>query len=136
MLTSSRRRNGLWPSLDASVKGNYCRSYEIDVDRLMKTNKDLPPSPRNARITSLGIASLLAYLVAAFCAWQIGGWWGVGLIACLYIISILDGFVTEEHRQELWQWNGRFARKLSEKSDVLDDIIPKKERNIDNEKSL
>ena len=102
---------------------------EIDVDRLMEMKKGLPPSPRDARITGLGIASLAIYLAAAFCGWQIGGWWGVGLIACLYVSGTLDDFVIEEHRQELWQWNGRLARTLAEKTDVLDDVIPKRKNN-------
>lgn len=98
---------------------------KIAINRLLEMDKDLPPSPRDPRITVMGIASLIIYIVAGFCAWKIGGWWGIGLIACLYVISVFDEFVHEEHRQELVQGYGRLVRKIAENSDILNDIIPK-----------
>ena len=104
---------------------------QIDINRLLEMDKDLPPSPHDPRITIMGITSLLIYLLAGFCAWKFGGWWGVGFIVCLYVISTLDEFVHEEHRQELVEGYGRLVRMIAENSDILDNIIPKKEKNND-----
>jgi hypothetical protein len=98
----------------------------IDLTRLMKLDRSLPPSSRDPWITTLGIASFLFYALAAICAWQLGGWWGIGLVAAIFVATVLDDFVAEEHRQELIEMHGKLVRAIAEKSDILDDFIPKK----------
>jgi hypothetical protein len=100
---------------------------QIDIARLLERTQDLPPSPRDPRITFFGIASIAFYAVAAYCAWKIGGWWGIGLVGCFLIINTLDEFVHEEHREELVDLHGLLARRIAENSRVLDDVIPMKE---------
>jgi hypothetical protein len=92
----------------------------------MKLDRSLPPSSRDPWITTLGIASFLFYALAAICAWQLGGWWGIGLVTAIFVATVLDDFVAEEHRQELIEMHGKLVRAIAEKSDILDDFIPKK----------
>ena len=72
---------------------------QIDIDQIMA--HQLPTSLRDRKITSLGIASFIFYALAAFCAWQFGGWWGIGLVVSIFVIDTSDDFVHEEHRHEL-----------------------------------
>ena len=97
---------------------------ELDIDRIMRQDESLPPSPRDPFITKAGYISLMLYLVAALCAWQIGKWWGVGLIVILYIISTIDELVYEQHRQELVEMHGKLVMQIALKSDIMDDKIP------------
>jgi len=88
---------------------------------------DMPPSPRDPKISALGAASVGMYLVAAFCAWNIGGWWGIGLVGSLFILNTIDEFVHEEHRQELVQLQGRLIARIAENSEIMNGVFPYKE---------
>lgn len=104
----------------------------IDRMQLAKITKDLPASPRDSRITTMGVVSLCLYLIGAYCAWKMGSWWGVGLVSVLFIISTLDELVHDEHRKELLQLHGLLLKKIAENSDILSDTIPTKKANISN----
>ena len=100
---------------------------QIDIDQIMA--HQLPPSPRDRKITSLGIASFIFYVLAAFCAWQFGGWWGIGLVVSIFIIDTLGDMVQEEHRQELIELHGKLVGEIAENSDILDNVVPTKNRS-------
>lgn len=99
---------------------------QIDIEKMAELYPELPPSPRDGLIKKLGIASLVFFLLAAICAWQIGRWWGLGLIVTLYVISTLDEFVHEAHREELVEMYGKLIHEIAVNSEILDDKIPKK----------
>ncbi len=101
------------------------RKKRIDKDQLLAMAEELPPSPRDKKIRALGIASFVFYAVAAICAWQLGSWWGIGLVAAIFVIDTLNDFVQEEHRQELIDMHSKLLYAIAEKSDILDDVIPK-----------
>ena len=63
---------------------------QIDKDQLLKLAEALPPSPRDSKINTLGITSFVFYFIAGFCAWKIGGWWGLGLVVSIFIIDTLN----------------------------------------------
>lgn len=100
---------------------------QIDMDRVVTAT--LPPSPRDGKVQLLGIVSIIFYVLAGICAWQFGGWWGVGLVGSMYIIDTLDDMVHEEHRQELIEGHSKLVMEIAENSDILDNVIPKKNRS-------
>lgn len=98
---------------------------QIDINKLKELDAQLPQSPRDGLIKKLGTASLVIYFSAAVCAWQLGRWWGFGLVAALYIISTLDEFVHEAQREELIEMHGKLVQDIAENSSILDEKIPK-----------
>ena len=97
---------------------------QIDKDQLSTMAHKLPPSPRDGKIMSLGIATFIVYALAGFCAWQFGGWWGLGLVVCMFIIDALGQSTQEEHREELIELHGLLVREIAENSDILDNVFP------------
>ena len=92
---------------------------QIDIDQILATAHKFPPSPRDAKITSLGIAMIIFYALAGFCAWQFGGWWGIGLVVSMYFISTFDDLVHEEHREELIELHDLLVREIAGNSGLL-----------------
>jgi hypothetical protein len=107
-----------WP-LEANMSGK-----KLDIDGIMEAAEQLPESPRNAIITKADRASMVLYLVAGICAWQIGQWWGLGMVLTLFLSSMFDGFVHEQHREELIEMHGKLMLDIALKSDILDDKLP------------
>lgn len=97
---------------------------KLDVDQIMKGAAVLPESPRNAIITKADRASMVLYLVAGISAWQIGQWWGLGLVVTLFVISTLDGVIHQQHREELIEMHGKLVMDIALKSDILEEKIP------------
>lgn len=102
---------------------------QIDKDQLLAMVRNFPPSPRDRKITLLGIASFIFYALAGFCAWKFGGWWGIGLVVCVFFIDVLTQLIHNEYREELIEMHGELVRDIAENSDILDNIIPKKNRS-------
>ena len=96
---------------------------KLDIDQITKEAAVLPESPRNSIITKADRASMVLYLVACVSAWQIGQWWGLGLVLTLFLISMFDGFVHEQHREELLEMHGKLVMDIALKSDILDDKL-------------
>ncbi|WP_372725449.1 hypothetical protein, partial [Immundisolibacter sp.] len=74
----------------------------------------------------LGYVQLVFFGLAGFCAWQIGSWWGIGLVASIFIIDTLNDSVHEEHRQELVELHGKLVKEIAENADALDHVVPTK----------
>ena len=102
---------------------------QIDIDQILATAHKFPPSPRDAKIKAFGIATFIFYALAGFCVWQFGGWWGIGLVVSMFIIDTLDQTTQEEYREELIEMHGKLVQQIAENSDILDNVIPTKNRS-------
>jgi len=96
----------------------------IDVEQVMEMANQLPSSPRNWKISALERATYLFYALAGFCAWQIGEWWGLGLVACIFVIDTLGKTAQQEYREELIEMHGALVLKIAENSTILDNDLP------------
>ena len=101
----------------------------IDKDQEFTMAHILPASPRDDKIKAFGIATFIFYALAGLCAWQFGGWWGLALVVCMFIIDTLDQTTQEEYREELIELHGLLVCEIAENSDILDNVIPTEQVN-------
>ncbi|MEX2151548.1 MAG: hypothetical protein WD793_15145 [Steroidobacteraceae bacterium] len=104
--------------------------YEVDTKRLTEEAGDLPPSPRDSMIKKLDMWSWICYGAAVICAWQIGGWWGIGLVVALFGVDALQALIQDQHREELLELHGKLVINIAENSSILKDKIPTKGRPL------
>ena len=98
------------------------RSKNDLIDKYSDAEK-FPPSPRDSKLRNLEVAAHIIFLLAGFCAWQIGSWWGIGLVASLYLINIIETMTSEEYRQELVELHSKLSLAILRNSDILDETF-------------
>lgn len=104
--------------------------YKVDADRLAEKAGGLPPSPRDAIINKLDIGSWICYGAAVICAWQIGGWWGIGLVVAPFGAEALQALIQDQHREELLELHGKLVIDIAENSSIFKDKVPTKGRPL------
>ena len=70
------------------------------VRRAMTNLEQLPPSPRDSKITLFDRLSTAFYIGAGICGYMAAGLWGLGLVSCIYLATLFDGMIANEHREE------------------------------------
>jgi hypothetical protein len=101
---------------------------EKDIMEAYSNTKSFPSSPRDPKLRNIEITSHVIYLLAGYCAWQIGSWWGIGLVIAFYLIDLLNGMTADEYRQELVELHSKLSMEILKNSDILDDTFEKNSR--------
>ena len=101
---------------------------EKDVIEAYSNTNSFPPSPRDPKLRNIEIATHIVYLLAAYCAWQIGSWWCIGLVISLYLIDFLNGITADEYRQELVALHSKLSMEILKNSDILDETFERNSR--------
>lgn len=83
----------------------------------MTNIEQLPPSPRDSKITLFDRLSTAFYIVAGICGYMVAGLWGLGLVSCIYLATLFDGMVANEHREELIELIGKLALQTNSLED-------------------
>ena len=78
----------------------------------MRSLSNLPPSPLDPALRWLEIGKFVAVGIAGYCGWQIAEWWGIGLVAALFVVDVLNEWTVDTYRMELWEGVARTVRRV------------------------
>ena len=72
----------------------------------------LPPSPLDPTMRALDICDIASVVVALYCGWQLGEWWGIGLALSVLAANFLNAYRASRYRDEIWEGVSNLVSKL------------------------
>jgi len=79
------------------------------------SDSTLTPSPKNKLVNLFDAVGFVAWIAALYCAWQIAEWWGIGLVAALWLQTGVTALEANVYRMEIWEAFGKFFERYKHK---------------------